>query len=78
MPNDGLVLVVLEVHNNQRNLQIPVDDLAGGFNATVTWKKKAAREEVDAIKEGQHAGAGHDHDEHHHHHHHAFGQGSFW
>ena len=65
VPNDGLVLVVLEVHNNQRNLQIPVDDLAGGFNATVTWKKKAARDEVDAIKEG-HAGAGHDHDEWHH------------
>jgi len=31
--------VVLEITNHDRNLQIPIDDLAAGFNATVTWSK---------------------------------------
>ena len=37
VPNDGLVFIVLEVANHERNLQIPIDDRDGGFNATVTW-----------------------------------------
>jgi hypothetical protein len=27
----------LQVNNNERNLQIPVDDLANGFSVKVTW-----------------------------------------
>jgi len=38
IPNDSPVDIALEVTNNQRNLQIPVDDLADGFNLKVTWK----------------------------------------
>ena len=52
--NEGLVFVTLEIVNNQRNLQLPVDDLAGGLNATVTWRKKAGHEHG-------HSHAGHDH-----------------
>ena len=37
--NDQLVLVTLQIANGQRNLQIPIDDLCGGGNATVTWNK---------------------------------------
>ena len=37
VPTDKPVIVALEVANNQRNLQIPVDDRAGGFHLTVTW-----------------------------------------
>jgi len=37
LANDVPVLVVLEVHNNDRCLLIPVDDLAAGFDARVMW-----------------------------------------
>merc|ERR1711959_459263 len=37
LANDGPVLLALEMHNNDRNLQIPVDDLAAGFNVQVHW-----------------------------------------
>merc|ERR1712196_660408 len=37
LDNDAAVLLGLTVHNNGRNLQIPVDDLAAGFNAKVQW-----------------------------------------
>jgi len=38
IPNDRPVALALEVTNNQRNLQIPVDDLASGFNLRLSWK----------------------------------------
>ena len=38
MPNEQPLFVALEVTNNQRNLQLPVDNLAGGWNLTVRWK----------------------------------------
>merc|ERR1712085_17362 len=38
IPNDSPVDIALQVTNNQRNLQIPVDNLADGFNLKVTWK----------------------------------------
>ena len=31
-----------QVANRQRNLQIPIDDLAKGFNAQVKWEPKAS------------------------------------
>ena len=37
VPNDEIVDLALQITNNKRNLQIPVDDLAGGFNVNVTW-----------------------------------------
>ena len=39
VPNEELVFLVLEITNHDRNLQIPIDDLASGFNATVEWMK---------------------------------------
>ena len=39
--NEGLVFVVLEVVNHARNLQIPIDSLGSGFNASVQWKQSA-------------------------------------
>lgn len=41
LPNDEPVMLALQVTNNQRNLQIPVDDLAQGFNVRVTWAPEA-------------------------------------
>ena len=67
VPNDHLVLLTLEVHNHARNLQIPIDDLAGGFNATVTWRKTAAR-----------ATAAHEHDGHRHGSAFTHGRGEYW
>ena len=37
--NEKLLFIVLEVHNRARNLQIPIDDLRGGWNVSVTWNK---------------------------------------
>lgn len=37
VPNAGPLFLALEVDNNQRNLQLAVDDKAGGFNAVVHW-----------------------------------------
>ena len=34
----GGVYLTLSIANNERNLQIPVDDLAGGWNVTIRWK----------------------------------------
>jgi hypothetical protein len=36
------VILVLQVQNNQRNLQIPVDDLQAGFNVQVTWTNSSS------------------------------------
>lgn len=41
IPNDSPVVITLEVTNNDRNLQIPVDDLADGFNVHVAWSQKS-------------------------------------
>merc|ERR1712194_97772 len=38
IPNDSPVEIALQVTNNQRDLHIPLDDLADGFNLKVTWK----------------------------------------
>lgn len=40
LDNTAAVLLGLDVHNNDRNLQIPVDDLAAGFNAQVLWASR--------------------------------------
>merc|ERR1712151_49838 len=37
IPNAVPVVIALEVTNNDRNLQIPIDDLADGFRLHVTW-----------------------------------------
>ena len=39
LANDAPVQLALQIDNRQRNLQIPVDDLAGGFGVKVTWTK---------------------------------------
>lgn len=30
--------LALRVDNRERNVQIPLDDLAGGFNVTLGWR----------------------------------------
>ena len=42
LSNDAMVVLALKVTNNQRNLQIPVDDLASGFNIRVGWAAATA------------------------------------
>eukprot|EP00931_Biecheleriopsis_adriatica_P060406 TRINITY_DN36279_c0_g1_i1.p1 TRINITY_DN36279_c0_g1~~TRINITY_DN36279_c0_g1_i1.p1 ORF type:complete len:429 (-),score=54.60 TRINITY_DN36279_c0_g1_i1:155-1441(-) len=37
IPNDSPLVIALEVTNNDRNLQIPIDDLADGFRLRVAW-----------------------------------------
>ena len=37
VPNSKKVVLALQVENNERNLQIPIDDLAQGFDCKVTW-----------------------------------------
>ena len=82
--NDGLVFIVLEVANRDRNLQIPIDDLSGGFNATVTWTKRGDAE--GHAHHGHHLhvhSGGVAHDAHggereHEHVHQAFGGGEWW
>jgi len=37
LANDSPVLLVMEFHNNDRNLQIPIDDLAAGFDIQIRW-----------------------------------------
>jgi hypothetical protein len=34
---DGAVAIALMVVNNERNLQIPLDDKAGGWNVALGW-----------------------------------------
>ena len=40
LPDAQPVVVALLVDNMDRNLQIPVDDKASGFDVRVQWKKK--------------------------------------
>jgi len=42
VPNDKPLLVALEVTNNDRNLQIPIDDLAAGMDVRVKWASTTA------------------------------------
>lgn len=37
LQHEGKIFLALRVDNHQRNLQIPIDDQAGGWNVTVTW-----------------------------------------
>jgi len=37
VPTDSAVVLAFVVTNNQRNLQIPIDDKANGFNVHVAW-----------------------------------------
>jgi len=37
LPNEKTLVLTLEVTNNERNLQIPVDDLADGMKVKVQW-----------------------------------------
>jgi hypothetical protein len=41
LSNDVPLLVALEVANNERNLQIPIDDLAKGFDVKIKWQATA-------------------------------------
>jgi len=41
VPNDEVLVLALRVVNHERNLQIPVDDLADGFGVKVTWAASA-------------------------------------
>ena len=47
LDNDAALAVVLEVTNNARNLQIPIDDLTSGWAVHVTW---AGGDERDASR----------------------------
>jgi len=42
VPNDKPLLIALEVTNNDRNLQIPIDDLAAGMDVRVKWASTTA------------------------------------
>merc|ERR1712039_116942 len=48
IPNDSPVILAMEVTNNDRNLQIPIDDLADGFNIRLTWSSTAASRPVSS------------------------------
>jgi len=51
LDNDSPLVLAMVVQNNDRNLQIPVDDLAAGFDIKVTWDAAAApkaNQQVDA------------------------------
>lgn len=37
VPNDELVRLAIQISNNQRNIQIPVDNKAGGFKVRLGW-----------------------------------------
>jgi alpha-galactosidase len=37
VPNDKAVIVALQVNNEDRNLQIPIDNLADGFDLKIGW-----------------------------------------
>jgi len=41
LSNDGPVILALEVTNNERNLQIPIDDIADGFGIQIRWAGEA-------------------------------------
>ena len=51
-PNDKALTVTLEVTNHERNLQIPIDDLASGLGVHVTWSAAAGTRSAAAPKEG--------------------------
>ena len=36
-PNEEPLMLVLEITNNERNLQLPIDDLASGMDVHVAW-----------------------------------------
>jgi hypothetical protein len=44
LPNDAPLVLALEVSNNERNLQIPIDDKAEGFDVHVAWSAAEAGE----------------------------------
>lgn len=39
VPNDEALVLALRITNNDRNLQIPIDDLADGFAIRVAWEE---------------------------------------
>ena len=45
--NEQPIILALQVENNQRNLQIPIDK--AGFNATVRWVTAAAALALEAL-----------------------------
>ena len=57
LPNEKPLIVALQVANRGRNLMIPLDDLASGFNITVGWTKKDdhRHEQHDHEQHEQHA-----------------------
>ena len=57
VPNSKPVILALQVTNHQRNLQIPIDDLANGFDVHVAWTPSAARS-VTVETEGMATGHG--------------------
>ena len=42
VPNDAPLVLALKITNNDRNLQIPIDDLASGFAIKVAWEDTPA------------------------------------
>jgi len=72
--NEDLVFISLEVTNNARNLQMPVDDLAAGFNCTVSWKQAA--DDQHHAHAHSHGGGAHAHE--HDHTRFAHGRGVWW
>lgn len=43
LANDAPVVLALEVTNHDRNLQLPIDDKASGFDARISWAKPSAK-----------------------------------
>merc|ERR1712039_932930 len=48
IPNDAPVILAMEVTNNDRNLQIPIDDLADGFNIKLQWSSTSESQLVNS------------------------------
>merc|ERR1711865_251027 len=52
IPNTKPVVIAMEITNNQRNLQIPVDDKAQGFNVRVNWSADSTQPATTAAQLG--------------------------